>query len=58
MFKITVSVLLVFVTTIQIIQLIMNLKLFKKYGGVKKIDVLMNPSILTWLEKNDISLHR
>ncbi|MGM0284868.1 hypothetical protein IGK61_001006 [Enterococcus sp. AZ063] len=58
MIKLGLSLILVFSIMIQIIQIIYNLRLFKKYAGVKKIDVLMNPSILKWLKENDISFHR
>ncbi|MGG5337282.1 MULTISPECIES: hypothetical protein [unclassified Enterococcus] len=58
MIKLGLSLILVFSMLLQIIQLITNLRLFKKYAGVKKIDVLMNPSILKWLKENDISFHR
>lgn len=56
--KIFIAIVLTVMLSIQIIELIMKLRMFKKYSGVKKIDVLMNPSILKWLKDNDINLYR
>lgn len=58
MTKIFIAVVLTISLIIQIIELCMKLKMFKKYSGVRKIDVLMNPSILEWLKNRDVNIHR
>ncbi len=58
MTKIFIAVVLTIVLIIQIIELCTKLKMFKKYNGVRKIDVLMNPSILEWLKNRDVNIHR
>lgn len=55
---IMLTIILSLATVFQIINLIYNLRLFRKHAGVKRIDVLLNPSILTWLKKNNINLYR
>lgn len=58
MVKIFIAIVLTIALIIQIIELCMKLKMFKKYSGVKKIDVLINPSILEWLKDRDVNIHR